>query len=66
MNDGSFEEVAPLANITIAGLSKKPSRCSMHGTRLDHGYEKGVLYITGMSALTSGGAFAKELEVRLA
>jgi alpha-glucosidase len=63
--DGTFEEVAPLANITIAGLAKKPSGCSMHGTGLDYEYENGVLYITGMKQLTEGGAFAKELEVRL-
>lgn len=58
--------------MTIAGLHEKPQHVSLKiggsdsdASGLGMSFENGVLKISGMDGLTSGGAFEKDLELNL-
>ena len=70
--NGTYGEIGPLANITIAGMKKGPNGCSMnyggqadHGSDLNMNYRNGVVYITGMEEFTTNGAFEKAMALKL-
>lgn len=67
---GSYQQRNPLANITIAGASGLPSDMSITvaGVPCDPGvvelsYGNGVLHVTGLESVTSGGIWQGNLEV---
>lgn len=70
--EGSYQESAALANITIVGLKSEPSiycvgyaSSQCQDAQLDTQFSNGVLRISGMEQSTQGGAFAEVLELRL-
>ncbi|KAI9696289.1 MAG: hypothetical protein M1820_008212 [Bogoriella megaspora] len=70
--EGSYHATAPLANITIAGVSSLPNDLSLtvanqpcETRTLSLVYGGDVLYVTGIEAFTNGGAWEGELELKL-
>lgn len=66
----NYEDMVPLANVTVAGVKEKPKSVSIkQGSEpsspvkwnLDHG----VLYITGLDKKFKGGAWAQNFSIAL-
>jgi alpha-glucosidase len=71
-SEGSFHAVPALSNVTIAGLQEQPQRVSLKvgGSNSDTSglgmsFGNGVLKLSKMDQLTSGGAFEQNLELTL-
>ncbi|PTU24247.1 hypothetical protein P175DRAFT_0513260 [Aspergillus ochraceoroseus IBT 24754] len=60
---GEWREANPLANVTVLGVSKKPSSVTLNGKSVPVEYDANsqVLSITGLEKLTETGAWAREL-----
>lgn len=59
---GEFDEKSPLANIAILGLNDKVKNVTMNGEPVNFKYndDKKELEVTGLEALTSGGAWSRD------
>jgi alpha-glucosidase len=65
---GTYQDVNPLANITVMGLSDAPGNVTLNGAPLSEGvaYNEttGLLEITGLKSATEGGAWKNDWTLR--
>lgn len=67
---GNYHAAAPLANVTIAGVSRKPQRVSFQMRRhqvsnVKSQYVNETLYVTGLEQYTQGGAWENEFSLQM-
>jgi hypothetical protein len=70
--NGTYQDINPLANITVAGLNAQPNivSISLGGKQLltssiSQSYSNGTLFITGVSNITGAGLWSGDLEMSL-
>nr|OQO24766.1 hypothetical protein B0A51_07791 [Rachicladosporium sp. CCFEE 5018] len=71
--EGSYHASAPLANVTVAGISQKPQYVSLfigkqqcEAQKLIVEYKDNTVYVTGLEQFTQGGAFEQALNLSFA
>lgn len=64
---GTYVTSQPLANVTIAGISGRPTGCNLDSEQgnVDMSYADGVLRITGLEDYTTDGAWTWSRRIEL-